>query len=846
MVNLYTEISDEILKSEIFQEDYVVLQKSALYSNDNLGLDRIKRLLQSSAILSLSENEEHLKLAYKIAIFCLETNKLDLEVYRVVEIVLLRLGNFPAISHLLKEDRYKDLFGIKEKPEETISYSLFREFLIKKQKNLFILNNIQSYLTDFQAEILETLCKKKNLSFSAPTSAGKSFLLSTYIARLMSQPEKKRVVYLVPTRALVSQVQKDIISSLVKYNINAKIFSVSQDILELDLGKEEKTIFVLTQERLETIISNINQDLNIDLLIIDEAQKIGDGDRGIRLESVIKDLVELNRDMQTVFISPFAKNPETFRDLFGIDLVVKKSSISPVSNNIFLINFKEREVNVSLLSKEINKTLDFYNVNIPKKVPDNYRKKIWVLENIVKGNEQTLIYCDTPGDCRRIANTITSSGSIEDSEINSAMEFIREHIHEEYELIDLLNNGIAFHYSRMPSFVKLYVEELFRRKKIKNLCATSTIVEGINLPAKNMIIYKPKKGRTKQMDDLTFLNLMGRAGRLTKDFYGNIYCVDIQEWEACKDALKNPDYLIEVASEKTLKDKINQIRNYLKEHEVVDSDVQALVIRFIINQIRKGKIGGNLKDIIQGSRNLSEQDLQNILDSVRDITDSLELDPKIILKNPSIDPRLQNKMFLKLKEMKVSDIPLPLNVYNKDFYDNLRGIYKLISQIFMGVDNESYSYFTLLSNKWIKESTYKELLLSKLKFKHGEEYGRDEVNKAIEELNADLEDKLRFEYSRYLKCYTDILEYLIYKSNLTIKISPLHNYLDSGASDKRTLSLIKVGLSRSTSIFLKNIMPKDLEDPNKCIEWMRKNLGFIKNNCPYIYSQEVKLFLEGD
>src|SRR5690606_29008122 len=63
---------------------------------------------------------------------------------------------------------------------------------------------------------------------------------------------------------------------------------------------------------------------------------------------------------------------------------------------------------------------------------------------------------------------------------------------------------------------------------------TSTLLEGVNLPAKNIFILSNAIGLTK-FTDIDFWNLAGRAGRLTQELSGNIICTRIQNkknrWE---------------------------------------------------------------------------------------------------------------------------------------------------------------------------------------------------------------------------------------------------------------------------------------------------------------------------
>ena len=53
---------------------------------------------------------------------------------------------------------------------------------------------------------------------------------------------------------------------------------------------------------------------------------------------------------------------------------------------------------------------------------------------------------------------------------------------------------------------------------------TSTLLEGVNLPAKNIFILNNAIGLSK-FSDIDFWNLAGRAGRLSKELSGNIICV---------------------------------------------------------------------------------------------------------------------------------------------------------------------------------------------------------------------------------------------------------------------------------------------------------------------------------
>lgn len=53
---------------------------------------------------------------------------------------------------------------------------------------------------------------------------------------------------------------------------------------------------------------------------------------------------------------------------------------------------------------------------------------------------------------------------------------------------------------------------------------TSTLLEGVNLPADNLFITDNKIFR-RQMSPVDFRNLIGRVGRISYNLYGNVYFV---------------------------------------------------------------------------------------------------------------------------------------------------------------------------------------------------------------------------------------------------------------------------------------------------------------------------------
>ena len=189
------------------------------------------------------------------------------------------------------------------------------------------------FLTDFQTRSFNALDEGRSISLSAPTSAGKSFILQAYLAKRFKENKKFNAVYLVPTKALISQIQRDFKKGLVDFGVSDVLISSTSNYDKVT--DYPKKFFVLTQERFHNLLFDLEFNEPLNTLIIDEAQKVSDLSRGILLEEVIEEAISRNKnnnhDLQTIFISPFSKNPGKFSEMFSLkNLEIEKTNLAPV------------------------------------------------------------------------------------------------------------------------------------------------------------------------------------------------------------------------------------------------------------------------------------------------------------------------------------------------------------------------------------------------------------------------------------------------------------------------------------------------------------------------------------
>ena len=81
----------------------------------------------------------------------------------------------------------------------------------------------------------------------------------------------------------------------------------------------------------------------------------------------------------------------------------------------------------------------------------------------------------------------------------------------------------------LPTTIRLRIEEQFRKPGgLRTLFCTSTLLEGVNLPADNLFVTHYNKGG-KPMEAIDFKNLIGRVGRIQYNLYGNVYLVCLDQ-----------------------------------------------------------------------------------------------------------------------------------------------------------------------------------------------------------------------------------------------------------------------------------------------------------------------------
>lgn len=388
----------------------------------------------------------------------------------------------------------------------------------------------------------------RRLLVSAPTSYGKTFLMREII--YLYHDRYKNILLVFPTVALLLENASVMSWFVKKFNLGYHIVKTVDDSCESSGNK----IFVFTPERALQLLSSY-PNLKIDFFFFDEVYKIDEDYCNDELfenvddgEHKKKENSFLNQDRGKTFriaLYLLSKNvdeyylagPNLSSDCFGLGMkrfielnhiTVKEIKFEPtlrITVNAYTTKIEEEIPHA--LSQPETRTLTPVSSTVNDKVKD-------IVSYInLQQYGQTLLYCASPAKAIEYSYNLSNSVGETNAFDHFPEDFKRfiDHIRKEYDidhsvdewsLVQVLKNGFGMHHGKLPKYIQREILEQFNKKTFTTLFCTSTIVEGVNTDAKNMIILNSSKGR-KKLSPFDIKNIKGRAGRYYHCFVGRVF-----------------------------------------------------------------------------------------------------------------------------------------------------------------------------------------------------------------------------------------------------------------------------------------------------------------------------------
>lgn len=335
-----------------------------------------------------------------------------------------------------------------------------------------------------QSQVYRLLLTGENVALSAPTSFGKSLVIDA----LLASQRYKNVVIVVPTIALIDETRRRLAR---RFRNQFKIITHNGQAREL------RNAFVLTQER---VLEFDELDI-VDLVVIDEFYKlspVGEQDhRSFLLNQALYRLMK--RAKQVYLLGP---------------------GVSRLSEEF------QRATKCRFVQFDYNTVVSDIR-RVPKSNRHRKTSEIGDLVTLCADlKDPTLVFCSSPKRAQEVASGLMSiRPTAPGDDVQSAAQWVAANYHPDWSFGVALRNGVGIHHGRIPRALAQYAVRKFNEGSIRFLACTSTLIEGVNTKAKNIVVFDNKIDR-KRIDLFTFNNIRGRSGRMFQHVIGNVYVFD--------------------------------------------------------------------------------------------------------------------------------------------------------------------------------------------------------------------------------------------------------------------------------------------------------------------------------
>lgn len=775
-------------------------------------------LLCSSA-LTAAPNHGGQEAALRVAHSCL-VSATDEALRDAAVVILERLGNRQSLKLAAKR-------GMVEADAWVETPAPLQQDVIRRRLELTIPTkaNGEVEANAFQRQFWSAATNSRWLSISAPTSAGKSFIVKRWIEDQASRSDEFTAVYVVPTRALIEEVSLDLIAD---FGTSVRVHTMPWD---SEIGQDPKEVFVLTQERLHLLQQRAPL-FAPSLLFIDEAQKFDDGSRGVLLQQVLDETVRRAPEAQVIFASPMTSNPEIL--LAGAPgdarAMALDSQAVTVNQNLLVANQVPRKPREWTLSLSVNGELDSCGTFELSARPTPASKRLPLVAVTLGGlRSGNVVYVNGAADAEKAAKQIYEAlGDDADMSLDEDIAALRElavtAVHPQYALEEVLRRGIAFHYGNMPLLVKSEIERLFKEEKLRYLVCTSTLLEGVNLPCKNLFVRGPRKGRGNVMTAADFWNLAGRAGRWGKEFQGNIMCVDTndtRQWPSPPTSrVRQP---IARASDKVFTE-LSGLAAYIEADTPVEMSRESPILEPVLSLLASRVARGDAVSSIVGVA-VEADEAEALEASISDALQAITYPPRLVERHAGISPLSMQRLLRSFADYPdPGDLVLPPPESPDAAESYVRAIAKVNRELGGDWGPEGRQFqLSILITQWMRGMPLSRLISSRLDY--AKKMKNANIPGVIRGVMTDVEQIARFQAPKYLACYQDLLR--VYAEQVGLPLAEDETFdvsmmLELGVSRPTEVALMALGLSRTTTIALSELIIEDQLAPHEALAWLQR------------------------
>lgn len=409
-------------------------------------------------------------------------------------------------------------------------------------------------LNRMQSECIEAWNSEANLVISAPTGAGKTVCFELAILRIVHQTLQNvdpknlmtaglpgKIVYIAPTKSLCFEKTSEWTKKFKDIGLRVEAVTGDSNISTFNATKLQKVdLLVATAEKWDSATRGIGSGTpselsnEVCLLLLDEVHQLGNM-RGASFEAVVTRMLAAQEDsalqanaggrrfpvgsLRVIAVSATVPNIADIGRWLRVSpehMKVFDGSYRPVLLEHHVVGFTARNpwLFAQAYNKSMLKVLMKYSEGKPGIVFCTSRKQTAVAaQEVVEQLRKLGSSAETQG------NALTKNMSAEErARLCSAASDCGDTL-----LGTLLPCGVGYHNADMSVKTRRLVESLFRDSLLPCLFSTSTLAQGVNLPARLVVIAGTtiyNDGSLQEYDQNLLMQMCGRAGRPGLDCKG--------------------------------------------------------------------------------------------------------------------------------------------------------------------------------------------------------------------------------------------------------------------------------------------------------------------------------------
>ena len=371
---------------------------------------------------------------------------------------------------------------------------------------------------------------------TSPTGSGKTLLFELAIARIIKQNyniiEKAyknknfKIIYIAPIKSLCQEKTFEWKMKYGKTPLELTVTESTSDSEYLNINLLNSSNIILTTPEKFDVLTRKWKDIsnfisNISLLLIDEIHLLNEEHRGATLEAIIARIKLL-------------KNMDKFKqtNLENIRIMAVSATIPNISDVAEFLGIGTNQRGLKIFGEEY-RPVKVERIVIGYKRNKNQNEFVFekyldyrvssIIEKYSEG-KPTLIFCQTQKGSINSAKQLMQDyqeGKLMSMKLDPNTKRILDQISSSInnkQLSTLVKFGIAFHNAGLSLNDRQIIEDNFKINAIKIICTTSTLSQGVNLPARLVIIkstncYKGHNIGYSEYTKMEIDQMCGRAGR---------------------------------------------------------------------------------------------------------------------------------------------------------------------------------------------------------------------------------------------------------------------------------------------------------------------------------------------